>query len=470
MASQASRARRAFAAPGDGWSPRVETVLVTLGFAVLTVALVLVSTLGQLYLYGALGAAAYVALLALLGLERTAVLTLMVAFGTAPMYKGLASSPDAQVTPTDLLLALGFGLLMPILISRRAHLPVLYLVGMAIVIATGCIGSLVSDDTSGAFIALILWVMVMGGLPTFFALWRPSGLVMELLLWCYVAGHMVSTADAILGGESMQGRYAGLATHFNYFAQAGMMTLAIVLYLYYRRPQWWIRGAAVLCAALAVYSIHLSGSRAATLVAAVLILMVPLVERSAVTGFVWAALGALVIVVAPLIVDIAGETSALGRLAGGGGSELSNQARELGQETGFDRFWAHPFTGDGLVDLFEIHNNYLEVAVGIGIFGLLGYLLVLYTFARPLFGTGEHRRLCYTAWGYIGFGATIPSLVDRSIWAPVSMAMIAVIGSTFGRDSTDADALPLSGSSGARAPAGPTESSAADGAATGGDR
>ncbi len=60
------------------------------------------------------------------------------------------------------------------------------------------------------------------------------------------------------------------------------------------------------------------------------------------------------------------------------------------------------------MDLFDIHNNFVEVAVGIGVFGLAGYLLVLYAFAKPLFGHGEYRRLGYVVWGYIGFGATVP--------------------------------------------------------------
>jgi hypothetical protein len=52
----------------------------------------------------------------------------------------------------------------------------------------------------------------------------------------------------------------------------------------------------------------------------------------------------------------------------------------------------------------------------------------LLTFARPLLGLGEHRRLCYTVWAYVGFGATIPSLYDRSIWGPVALSVIAIVG------------------------------------------
>lgn len=410
----------------------------TVLLAAVTAALVVVASTGStLLLLLALGAAGYVATLALLGRERTAVLTLMATFATAPVYKGLASSPDAQITPTDLLFVLGFALLLPSLLTRPLRLPVLYLAGLAVVFVAGCVGSLVSDSVLGSFIALILWMMVMGGLPTMVAWWRPARTTVHLLLWSYVAGHMVSTAYALVDGPTEQGRYGGLATHFNYFAQAGMLTVAILLYLFFEYRRLLPRLVVLAAAAVAGYSVLLSGSRAATLVVAVLVLMIPVVERSALAGFVWALLGALLVAALPLVVDVAGETSSLGRLAGGGGAQYSDQARELGQQDGIDRFLSHPLTGSGLVDLFEIHNNYLEVAVGIGIFGLVGYLMVLYTLARPLLGFHPARRLSYTVWAYVGFGATIPSLYDRGIWAPVSLSILAALADARSDDEVD---------------------------------
>jgi hypothetical protein len=163
-------------------------------------------------------------------------------------------------------------------------------------------------------------------------------------------------------------------------------------------------------------------------VVAVLILMVPVVERSALTGFLFAALGALTFLVLPFVAGYAGEGSSIARLAEGDTSaRYSNTERTLGIAEGIDRFFDHPLRGTGLIELYEIHNNFLEVVVAIGIFGLVGYLMVLYTFARPLFSLGEYRRLCYCVWGYIGFGATVPSLYDRSIWAVMALSVVAMI-------------------------------------------
>ena len=53
--------------------------------------------------------------------------------------------------------------------------------------------------------------------------------------------------------------------------------------------------------------------------------------------------------------------------------------------------------------------------------------MVLYSFARPILGTGELRRLCYPVWAYIGFGATVPSLYDRSVWTVIALSVVAMV-------------------------------------------
>ena len=134
-----------------------------------------------------------------------------------------------------------------------------------------------------------------------------------------------------------------MATHPNYFAEGGMLALALLVYLAYRhfgRSWLWspaILGSAAVCAA----TVYLSGSRAAIVVVAVLVLMIPIVERSAMTtGFFMAGLVALVIVALPVLADLAGKGSAIDRLAGGGGVSQSNTARTLGLDEGIDRFFA----------------------------------------------------------------------------------------------------------------------------------
>ena len=272
-------------------------------------------------------------------------------------------------------------------------------------------------------------MIVMLGLPVAFALWGPLGRYIDLLAASFVAGQVFSLVVGVVQGKEAQGRHAGLSTHPNYLAQAGVFSICLLIYLSYRQLSRSLlvtialTGAGAAC----VTSILMSGSRAGTVVLAVLVLLIPVVERSAVTGFLVAAAGALFLLALPVIAEKAGNDSVFARLGGDKSAEFSNSARTLGLEAGIARFFEHPLRGTGLVDLFDIHNNFVEVAVSIGVFGLTGYLLVLFAFARPLAGRGEFRRLSYVAVGYIGFGATVPSLYDRSVWAVMALSAVAML-------------------------------------------
>ena len=390
--------------------------------------LVAVSTLGPSFGLVALGAAALIGLVATAGTERLGVAAIAGGYFTAPFYKGVAFGASAVVTATDLLLLTGFVLLLPRLVRGRLRLPPVYYAGIGLVLLAGMGGSVFSDKTGESFVNLGFWLIVMVGLPVAIALWGPSGRQVDLLAGSFVAGQCFSLVLGMVLGREAQGRQAGLSTHPNYLAQGGMLALCLLLYLAYRHASRSVLSTVLLLVAGAVClsSVLMSGSRAGTVVVAVLLLMVPVVERSAFTGFLVAAGAALLVLVLPFLAGAAGEESVLARLGGDTSAQYSNSARSMGLEAGITRFFEHPLRGTGLVDLFEIHNNFVEVAVAIGIFGLAGYLLVLYAFARPLLGTGEHRRLSYVVWGYIGFGATVPSLYDRSVWAVVALSVVAM--------------------------------------------
>ena len=377
----------------------------------------------------AVGVAALACTIAVIGPEKTGVLILMAGFFTAPFYKGTAPDPASPVTATDLLLFVGFALLLPRILQGRLQLPVIYWVGTMLVLVGGLIASAASVSPQESYLALMFWMIVMLGLPIAFSSWGPPLVVIDLLCASFVMGQIFSFVVGYAKGNFALGRHAGLATHPNWFAEGGMLALALLIYLAYRhfgKTLLWTAGI-VVATAICGATVYLSGSRAAIVVVAVLVLMIPVVERKALTGIVFAAIVGLTIVALPILTDIAGKGSALDRLTGGGGASQSNTARTLGLDEGVDRFFANPFLGDGLIELFDIHNNFLEVAVAVGIFGFAGYLLVLFAFARPILGRGELRRLCYPVWAYIGFGATVPSLYDRSIWSVVSLSVLAMV-------------------------------------------
>lgn len=436
MPSETS-ARPARRVTDGGAAPAGSAPVVSLVVMLLAAALVLLATTGGVVeSIAAVGIAVFITLLACLGTTKVGIITLMGAFATAPSYKGLLPAAD-PVTPTDGLLVLGFALLLPAMFRGRLKLPLPYVLGITIVFTFGMIATVLSERSLESFIALAFWLVVMTALPVAVLLWRPSPRVIQLLAWTYVFGHLGSWAGGVATGKITGGRHYGMTNHPNYFAEAGIMAIALLIYLFFEHRTWLARTITMGAAGVVGISVLLSGSRGATLVVAVLVVMIPIVERSAITGFVYALIGALVVAAAPFLLDLTGNTSAIDRLLGGGTSSGSDTARTAGLETAWDRFWASPWFGDGLIDLFDIHNNMLEVAVGIGIFGLAGFLLVLFALARPLFGGSRHRRLCYTIWAYLGWGLLIPSLYDRTLWVPMCLAAICWAGTLAEDDETD---------------------------------
>lgn len=416
-------AKRGVRAPGA--STRAQELLVWLAVVSLATVLILATAFFPAAAPVACGVALYVMVLAAIGRERMVVLTMVSVFATAPMYKGIAASPSSPITPTDVLFGAAILLAAPTLITRRVSLPYPYVIGLIVVLVTSFVASVLAISPIQSLVNLVQWSYVLVVLPIFYVLWRPSARVVSLLLGSFVVGHVISTGWAFVDGPLGSGRYVGLSHHPNAFALGGMMSVAALLYLWHEHRSLAARFCMAVAAGLAVQSVLLSGSRAATLVVAALIVMVPIVERSAVQGFALAGLGALVTLSLPLLLDLGGEGSALDRFGGSGDVSGANKARETARQTGFDAFLSRPITGNGLLDVYLfIHDNLLEVAAAIGIFGLLGYLVMMFTLARPIFGLHRHRRLGYLVWAYLGVGDAIPSLWDLTIWVPMALVFL----------------------------------------------
>jgi hypothetical protein len=377
------------------------------------------------------------------GPERVGFGFLVLAFGTAPMYKGLAPE-GALATPTDLCLVIGFALLFPRLLGNPFGLPARYVLAVLVIFATGVIGSLVSIAPAASLVALTFWIGTMFGLPVAIHLWRPSHLTIQTLVWSFVAGHMVSTFYGIAAGRIGDGRLYGLTNHPNYFAESGVIAFGLLLHLLATSRHKVLVWAAL---AVTVYTVYASGSRAGTLALAAIVAAIPFVERSAIKAYALALLGAGgAVVLATQWSRLAAGDSSLGRLTGGGSAAGSDIERTRGLTEGWHLFLEHPLTGSGLIaeNLFTVHNNYLESAIAIGIFGTIAFLVVLYTLGKPLLSEHPSRRLCYTVVGYAVFGATTPGLYDRTYWVAMSLSII-VVAATWSESRASREGEPDSG-------------------------
>ena len=427
MPRTATRRRRRAGLASEGLAVLLKGLLAA-AIALATAGLVYISTFGASETLFAIGIAAYCLLLAVIGIRQTATLTLMAAFATAPAYKGIASSPAVTITPTDLLLILGLLVLAPTVVTQRVRLPGTYVVGILVLAVMGLSASALAENSSRSFFDLVQLLAVIAILPIAVALWHPPTRVVELLAASYVGGHIVSSGYALATGPFEGGdRYAGLTHHPNAFGEAGMMAFALLLFLYHRYRSRLARLVVVGALAISAASVVQSGSRAAVIVVAALVLLVPVVERSAVSGFLVAAGGGLVIAMLPPLLAVSGEGSALTRLAGSADAEFADNERRSALDAGIERFLEQPVLGSGFVDVERIHNVFLEIAVAAGVVGFAGFLLVMWSLARPLIDGGELARLSYTVLAFIGLGWTVPGLQDRTLWVPVVLAVLAAV-------------------------------------------
>lgn len=397
--------------------------------ALLAVALAYAATLGLVAAAAALLVAIVTLLLAVVGRERTATLFMAGAFATAPAYRGLV--PELPASPTDLLLVLATILLLPELMSRQARIPAAFLLALGALFAFGLRASAANPEPLGSLFLLALWMLVAGIVPIVIAMWQPGSRVVVLLLWSYLFGHMVSTAYALVEGPLINNRYDGLTHHANAFGIAGAVSIAIVFYLWTKHRDRWVRVVLAGVVLASGVSVLMSGSRAATVVVVALVILVPAVERSALLGIVVAAVAGLSLAFLPFFVDASGEGSSLSRLVGDATAQSSDTVREDALQEGQRMFSEAPFLGSGLtIELGEVHNLYLEVAIAVGILGSIAYFVLLYVLARPLFGSHPDRRLSYFAWVFIIIGPVVPALTDRTMLLPMGLAILPALGMT----------------------------------------
>lgn len=405
---------------------RSSGVVATLIAVLLASGLIFVATKGLLYAVVAVVLAAYLAFVVAFGSRVTGIACMMAAFATAPAYRGLEQMIGG-IPPCDAFVIIGVIHLLPTFVGNKLKLPTVYLSGLLIMSVMSLVSVIVTGDLLiNAFYA-VQWLFFIGVLPILVAWWRPELKAINLMLWSYLGGHLISTAYAFVEGPIHAGRYDGLTHHPNAFGLAGLTSIVIVLYFVPIYRGFFVRVVLLGFVATSLLSIVISGSRASIIVLVVIVLLVPLVERSAVTGFAWVGLGALGVLSIPYIIDIFGEESAIGRLAGSGTASASDAVRTEGLKVGFDRLWSSPIVGSGFNKVEEFHNVFLEAAIAVGFIGLIGYLMVLYKLARPLFSAHPLRRLSYMVWVYMGVGPTFPGLWDRTVWVPASLAALAML-------------------------------------------
>lgn len=405
------------------------------GCVLLLWVVIAVSTLSWIAAVGSIAAAAMLVFVLVLtpsgggggrgGFERAAIPVIVAALFFAPMNDLRPARALSFVTVTDALLAVGFALLAPVLLTRKLTLPKPFLLGWAVLLPTGLVASVLAEDPGVSFNHFARLLAAALVLPVAFLWWRPDHRVVGWLALAYVAGAAGNVVAAVVEGPiDTENRHNGLTTHANFLGHTSVLAVCLTLYLLSRQPlqrRWLVYGLAAVCG----YGVWISGSRASLVAVVVVLALTPLVERSmfAVGGVLLGT--AMTLLFWSRLVDGSGG-SALRRLLGTSYSETADSYRRSSLEAALDEFLARPLTGNGFERALDAHNIYLQLAAAAGVLGLLGFLFLLWALVSPLVTVPRpDHRLAYPALAYLLIGALDKSLWDRFIWVALVLALLA---------------------------------------------
>lgn len=364
-------------------------------------------------------------LLVWLGPTRLGTLLIVLGFFTAPMNSVRPIAGVDLVTFSDVFLAIGVVVLLPALLTGHARLPARLLAGALLMSIFWVVGSFAGPSSVASMGYLIRMLSASLLLPVALLLWRPPMRTVAALVWAYVWGQGVSTIAGLAQGKD-GGRYVGLTTHPNFYGMCGALAFGLCLHLISvggRRSRSW----AIALLALSGVSVLLSGSRAALLATALVMLVYPLLERSARAGYLLALSAGLVLALgAAALLPAFGSGSAVGRLTGGGTAQGSDAQRTANLLSGLHQLLAHPVVGVGFSQQTAYtHNGYLEIAQATGLLGLLGYLIMLSAFVGPLFRGRGRNRLAYAGLAYLFISTFNNTVWDRFAWTAILLGALA---------------------------------------------
>lgn len=371
-----------------------------------------------------------------LDLVQAGTLFVTLAMFAAPL-NNLRVTSTSFVTASDLLFVLGIGVLTPTILHNKFKLPAMFVLGLMILLAMGIIASVASVAPLVSANQVERLVVGAFALPIFFMLWRPAPTIVVRLAAAYIFGTVFSIFYGLLQGPMAASRYVGYTYHPNYFGLSCLLAAALVPFVVASiapERRWIFWGSALLCA----FGVYLSGSRAALIVLIMLIVIYPFVERSVRAGGAVFAGVAGVIAFSGSLLNQDGN-NAIGRLLGGGSASDSDTQREQIASDALKLLKLHPFLGNGFDGGLGAHDIYLQVAVAVGVFGLIGFLLILVSALRLLFWQGISHRLGYPVLAYAAIGPLTNTLWDRMIWSVVALAFTVVVA---GPQPNDTEAEP----------------------------
>lgn len=359
------------------------------------------------------------------GSRPTGTAFLLVGYGTVTFNDTHPIASLGWMELADPFLVTGFFLLIPGFVRTVLRLPAGFLVGAMGLLSVGTLSPLFTEAPGLNFALFLDVAQGVVLLPVLLAWWQPGLRAVTGIALAYVVGSGVNVVSALLEGPDSGDRYSGLSTHPNVMGYCQVLSIALVPFLLEVLPRryHWIIGAITV---VSIYGIWISGSRAALLGGAILILLYPLLKRSIPVTMGVAALCLPVLVVLDSVADRLDSSSALGRLLGADSARASNEARREGAQAGIDQFLSHPLLGDGWATVWGAHNGYLQVAAAIGVFGFVFYGVLLGSILRPLIAIpSPYGLLAVPGLAALMLDLVLPVLGARYVWCAVGLSLCA---------------------------------------------
>lgn len=418
----------------QGWpSLKVGVANVVAGLFLIAVVWASQGPHGMIFVGLAVAIIVSVTVLAYVGPEGLGMAVLGICFFIAPYFRAFPIVSGTAISAIDPLTILAMALLLPRIVRGRPRVSSLY-VGSAIAFTViGLAAALVSATPIETVLEIVQLAFLALLVPIALISLHLSDREITRFACLFIAGQMLSSLVALANGpDPVNERYQGLAMHPNYFADGAMMAVALLLYLYHRpgaratlgRWTWW--AVMTIC----LVDIYVSGCRGATIGVAAVLVLVPLVEKSAISTFFGATALALAAVFIQPLLQNSGQGNTLARFTGQDGTgTLTTDFRLSEWHKAIDLIRQSPMLGNGLsLDVLSLHNNYLEIAAGVGIFAFVAYMIMLWSLTRGLFGQSIERRLLYPMVAFAVFGLTQPGFQDRSNWFPMFLGIAVFHG------------------------------------------
>lgn len=413
------------APPGTTWSGsylHVPAAVVTIG---VTVCLLRLSAPGRAVavaaLVAAVAAGAVVAIAGSASLARFLFMTAVVLLPLNGIRSGGMTASDGALVGAVVL-----SVLDPGTFRRRLVLPQRFIVGAYIFTIAGLMGTVVAQGAGVGNFARLLGTMVAAVVGVL--LWQPDLDQVRKLAWGWLAGSAINVAVALasMGALDPGRRPDGLTTHPNALGLTCAMSIGFALFV---RSVSAGRSRKLISwsVAAALVGVAVSGSRAAVLAAAVILLAQVLVagrpatKAIAVFGAVAAAL-----VAGPLSTRLP-DSSALSRLIRPTSGVSQSNADRLGKfRESLAAIEARPWTGGGFASANYGHDLALQVAVSAGLVGLGGFVLACVPMVSALWqNSGDWRMLTLPALGFFAGSLFSNNLWDRYVWFALGLGMLA---------------------------------------------